>query len=120
MTQFLALCALTAVVIVQVVQAQTCPAGYFADAATALCYPCARGSTSTAGGACFICPSGFYAPSAGSIQCFPCSAGRISTVAGEACVASCSKKDDKGNKGKRSLREDEEEAEVEADSMFSF
>jgi hypothetical protein len=96
-----------------------CPAGYFADLTS--CYPCPRGSTSTAGVTCFICPTDTYAPGAGSAQCYPCAKGLYSTPAGEACLPEGMCPSGKSSKvgGKRSLREEIEE-EAEADSVFSF
>ena len=143
MSQFLVLCALMAVIFVQLAQAQllppitippvtippitipplpvgpvgaVCPAGYFANLLS--CYACPRGSTSAAGVTCTVCPVGMYSPGAGSASCFACPKGTRSTPAGEACSSlDCSPS--KTKTGKRSLREEIEE-EAEAESMFSF
>jgi hypothetical protein len=154
MSQFLVLCAMMAVVFVQFAQAQlpvplpplpvplpdlplpdlglavptVCPAGFFVDLLT--CKPCPRGMTSIAGVLCIPCPSGSYAPSAGSPMCYACAAGYVSTPAGEACYLQSSCAAAKGGaskKGssKRRLRDEsdldsEMEVEEEAESMFSF
>jgi Tyrosine-protein kinase ephrin type A/B receptor-like len=96
-----------------------CPAGFFTDLLT--CKPCPRGMTSLAGVLCIPCPSGSYAPSAGSPMCYACAAGYVSAPAGEACYLQATPK--KG--GKRRLRSDvdgeiETDMEEEAESMFSF
>jgi hypothetical protein len=98
-----------------------CPAGFFVDLLT--CKPCPRGMTSLAGVLCIPCPSGSYAPSAGSPMCYACAAGYVSAPAGEACYLQATPK--KG--GKRRLRNESElgneietDMEEEAESMFSF
>jgi hypothetical protein len=96
-----------------------CPAGFFTDLLT--CKPCPRGMTSLAGVLCIPCPSGSYAPSAGSPMCYACAAGYVSAPAGEACYSQATPK--KG--GKRRLRSDfdveiEVAEEEESESMFSF
>ena len=150
MNHFLALAALMAVVFVQMIQAQlpiplpplpvdlpalpalpllpalpavtVCPPGYFSDLVN--CYPCPRGSTSTAGVTCFICPTGFYAPGAGSAICSPCAEGYMSAPAGETCYMKgmCATEKSSKKDSKRRLREgsDVEEVEEESESMFAF
>jgi hypothetical protein len=98
-----------------------CPAGFFTDLLT--CKPCPRGMTSLAGVLCIPCPSGSYAPSAGSPMCYACAAGYVSAPAGEACYSQATPK--KG--GKRRLRNESDldseiktDMEEESESMFSF
>ena len=99
-----------------------CPPGYFSDLVS--CYPCPRGSTSTAGVTCFICPTGFYAPGAGSAICSPCAEGYMSAPAGETCYMKgmCATEKSSKKDSKRRLREgsDVEEVEEESESMFAF
>jgi hypothetical protein len=98
-----------------------CPPGFFTDLLT--CKPCPRGMTSLAGVLCIPCPSGSYAPSAGSPMCYACAAGYVSAPAGEACYLQATPK--KG--GKRRLRNEsdldseiETDMEEESELMFSF
>ena len=50
-------------VTVPAVVALVCPAGF--QTILTSCYPCSTGTTSIAGAACTLCPSGFYAPGPG-------------------------------------------------------
>ena len=127
MSQFLVLCAVMAIVFVQLVEAQlpiplpplpvplpdiplpalpglplvplptVCPAGYFT--LLTACAPCPAGTTSAlAALACTACPAGTYAPGPGSSSCTPCAEGTTSSPAKDTCLCSPAKAS-KGKKG---------------------